>query len=69
MIVIVSVCTIRYGSPGNVLKDYNQFSEWYLKTFSEGIISSLLNLLDQYRKKIYVAPRVLQQTLNYLNQG
>lgn len=24
----------RYGSPGNVTKDYTAFSEWYLKTFS-----------------------------------
>ncbi|XP_010156031.1 PREDICTED: importin-8, partial [Eurypyga helias] len=29
----------------------------------------LLRILDQYRQKDYVAPRVLQQTLNYLNQG
>lgn len=29
----------------------------------------LLKLLDQHRQKQYVAPRVLQQVLNYLNQG
>ncbi|KAL5007680.1 hypothetical protein ScPMuIL_016486 [Solemya velum] len=59
----------RYGSPGNTTKEYNQFAEWYLKAFSGGIIQVLLKLLDQYRQKMYVAPRVLQQAINYLNQG
>lgn len=59
----------RYGSPGNVTKEYNAFAEWYLKAFSGGIIAVLFKVLDQYRQKIYVAPRVMQQVLNYLNQG
>lgn len=29
----------------------------------------LLKVLYQYKEKQYVAPRVLQQTLNYINQG
>ena len=29
----------------------------------------LLKVLDQYRRKVFVAPRVLQQTLNYLKNG
>jgi hypothetical protein len=24
----------RYGSPGNITKEYTQFAEWYLKAFS-----------------------------------
>lgn len=59
----------RYGSPGNITKEYTQFSEWYLKSFSGGIIQVLFKVLDQYRQKIYIAPRVLQQSVNYLNQG
>lgn len=59
----------RYGSPGNVTKEYNDFSEWYLKTFSSGILNVLLKLLEGYGQKVYVAPRVLQQSLNYINQG
>ncbi|XP_012286737.1 importin-7 [Orussus abietinus] len=59
----------RYGSPGNVTKEYKDFSEWYLQTFSAGIIEVLLKILDQYRRKIYVSPRVLQQSINYINQG
>ncbi|XP_005102563.1 importin-7 isoform X2 [Aplysia californica] len=59
----------RYGSPGNVTKEYNDFSEWYLKTFSCGVLNVLLKLLEGYRQKVYVAPRVLQQSLNYINQG
>ncbi|OXU20007.1 hypothetical protein TSAR_005120 [Trichomalopsis sarcophagae] len=59
----------RYGSPGSVTKDYKEFSEWYLQTFSGGILEVLLKILDQYRRKIYVSPRVLQQSLNYIDQG
>jgi spore maturation protein CgeB len=25
----------RYGSPGNVASEYKDFSEWFLKTFSQ----------------------------------
>ncbi|XP_012141645.1 importin-7 msk [Megachile rotundata] len=59
----------RYGSPGNVTKEYQEFAEWYLRTFSGGILEVLLKILDQYRRKIYVSPRVIQQSINYINQG
>ncbi|ENN75634.1 hypothetical protein YQE_07812, partial [Dendroctonus ponderosae] len=59
----------RYGSPGHVSKEYNEFSEWYLETFSTGILEVLLRVLDGYRGGHWVPPRVLQQTLNYLNQA
>ncbi|XP_049829348.1 importin-7 isoform X1 [Schistocerca gregaria] len=59
----------RYGSPGNVTKEYKEFAEWYLKTFSAGILEVLLKVLDHYRRKIYVSPRVVQLTLNYINLG
>ncbi|KAJ8666896.1 hypothetical protein QAD02_008558 [Eretmocerus hayati] len=59
----------RYGSPGSVTKEYQEFAEWYLQTFSGGILEVLLKILDQYRRKIYVSPRVLQQALNYIDQG
>lgn len=59
----------RYGSPGNVAKEYKEFSEWYLETFSGGILEVLLKILDQYRRKIFVSPRVVQQSINYINQG
>ncbi|XP_067907112.1 importin-8 isoform X4 [Heterodontus francisci] len=59
----------RYGSPGNVTKEYNEFSEFFFKTYAVGIQQVLLKLVDQHRQKQYVAPRVLQQVLNYLNQG
>jgi importin-8 len=36
---------------------------------SGGIIQVLFKILEQYRQKAYVAPRVLQQALNFLNQG
>ena len=59
----------RYGSPGNVHKEYKDFAEWYIKTFSHGIIQVILKILEQYGNKVYVPPRVLQQALNYLNQS
>ena len=59
----------RYGSPGNVLPEYKDFSEWYIKTFSAGIIGTMLKVFDMYRNKLYISPRVLQQALNYVNTG
>ncbi|XP_054164898.1 importin-7-like isoform X2 [Oppia nitens] len=57
----------RYGSPGNVHKEYKAFADWYIKTFSHGIIQVMLKILEQYGHKVYVPPRVMQQSLNYLN--
>ncbi|XP_031438551.1 importin-8 isoform X1 [Clupea harengus] len=59
----------RYGSPGNVTKEYFEFADFFLKTYAVGIQQVLLKVVDQHRQKQYVAPRVLQQSLNYLNQG
>lgn len=36
---------------------------------SAGILQVLMKLMDQYCLKQYVAPRVMQQALNYINQG
>ena len=34
----------RYGSPGNTQPEYKQFSEFYIKTFSEGIFKSIFQV-------------------------
>jgi len=57
----------RYGSPGNVTSEYKDFAAWFLKTFSVGILNSVLTLLAGYGQKKYLSPRVLQQCLNYVN--
>uniref|UniRef100_A0A3P8RUX2 Importin 8 n=1 Tax=Amphiprion percula TaxID=161767 RepID=A0A3P8RUX2_AMPPE len=59
----------RYGSPGNVTKEYYEFADFFLKTYAVGIQQVLLKVVGQHRQKQYVTPRVLQQCLNYLNQG
>ncbi|XP_035003852.1 importin-8 isoform X6 [Hippoglossus stenolepis] len=59
----------RYGSPGNVTKEYGEFADFFLKTYAVGIQQVLLKVVDQHRQKQYITPRVLQQCLNYLNQG
>ncbi|KAM8884354.1 importin-8 isoform 2-T2 [Synchiropus picturatus] len=59
----------RYGSPGNVTKEYSEFADFFVKTYSVGILQVLLKVVDQHRQKQYVAPRVLQQCLNYMNQS
>lgn len=57
----------RYGSPGNEKSDeYKGFPEWYLQTFTSGVLEVFLKVLDQYRNKIYVSPRVITDILNYL---
>ncbi|XP_045784073.1 importin-7 [Maniola jurtina] len=58
----------RYGSPVNAREEYVQFAEWYLTTFTGGILEVLLKILDQYRQKVYISPRVLQQTISYIDQ-
>nr|XP_034824409.1 importin-7-like [Maniola hyperantus] len=58
----------RYGSPVNAREEYVQFAEWYLTTFTGGILQVLLKILDQYRQKVYISPRVLQQTISYIDQ-
>uniref|UniRef100_A0A7N8YLN4 Importin 7 n=1 Tax=Mastacembelus armatus TaxID=205130 RepID=A0A7N8YLN4_9TELE len=59
----------RYGSPGNTTKEYTQFADLFLKEYAVSAQQVLLKVLYQYKEKQYVAPRVLQQTLNYINQG
>lgn len=63
------VCRIfdRFGQPGNVHKEYKEFADWYIKTFSEGILGALLKTISLVMTNQYVAPRVVQQSLNYLN--
>ncbi|XP_068133705.1 importin-8 isoform X2 [Hyperolius riggenbachi] len=59
----------RYGSPGSVTKEYIEFSEFFLKTYAVGVLQVLMKVLELHKQKQYVAPRVLQQTLNYLTLG
>lgn len=57
----------RYGSPNNCLSEkYQKFAEWYLPTFTAGVLEVQLKVLDQYRNKVYVSPRVLTNILSYL---
>jgi hypothetical protein len=59
----------RYGSPGFVSKEYKEFAEWYLKTFSAAILDTLLKVLDKRRQKVFVSPKVLCQTFKYIEQA
>ncbi|XP_013114275.1 importin-7 [Stomoxys calcitrans] len=60
----------RYGSPRNVISDkYQKFAEWYLPTFTQGVLDVLLKILDQYRNNIYVSPRVLTDVLAYIKNA
>ena len=54
---------------GNVASEYKEFSEWYLKTFSQAILTSILRVLVAYQQNVYVSPRVMQLALNYVNTG
>jgi len=46
----------RYGSPGNVSKEYKEFASWFLKTFSVGILEviNFLAVLSQLIVKFYL---------------
>lgn len=56
----------RYGSPGNVDEQYQGFADYWLKNFSIPMLTNQLQLLKQKQEGKYVAPRVLQQILNYI---
>uniref|UniRef100_A0A4W4ECA5 Importin N-terminal domain-containing protein n=1 Tax=Electrophorus electricus TaxID=8005 RepID=A0A4W4ECA5_ELEEL len=58
----------RYGSPGNVTKEYFEFADFFLKTYAVGIQQVMLKVVEQHRQKLYVSARVLQQVLSYLTQ-
>lgn len=68
MLLNTNLINFRYGSPGSVAQEYQQFATFYVKTFSTAIIEIILRFLDQYRNKIYIPPRVMQMCMNYLNQ-
>uniref|UniRef100_A0A8C1LIN0 Importin 8 n=1 Tax=Cyprinus carpio TaxID=7962 RepID=A0A8C1LIN0_CYPCA len=59
----------RYGSPGNVTKEYVEFADFFLNTYAVGIQQVLLKVIEQHRQRQYVSPRVLQQALSYMTQG
>lgn len=59
-----------YGSPRSVVSEkYQKFAEWYLPTFTQGVLDVLLKILDQYRNRIYVSPRVLTDNLTYIKNA
>lgn len=57
----------RFGSPKEVQKEYRAFANWYVQTFSAGIIQVILKTLDLYAQNVYFPNRVIQQCINYLN--
>ncbi len=64
--------SIRHGSPANLPKGQSQerveFANFYLKGFSAKVITLIFGILETYRQKIYVSPRVVQLCLNYLRE-
>uniref|UniRef100_A0A5K3EN74 Importin N-terminal domain-containing protein n=1 Tax=Mesocestoides corti TaxID=53468 RepID=A0A5K3EN74_MESCO len=56
-----------YGSPGNVQKKYSNFADWYLKSFSNQVLTAFLKVCDAYRKQTFVSPKVMAETLSYLS--
>lgn len=60
MSIYLKLFFFRYGSPLNAREEYIHFAEWYLTTFTGGILEVLLKILDQYRNKVYISSRVLQ---------
>uniref|UniRef100_A0A8C6T9B6 Importin 8 n=1 Tax=Neogobius melanostomus TaxID=47308 RepID=A0A8C6T9B6_9GOBI len=60
----------RYLTSGERDKEYFEFADFFLKTYAVGLQQvSVTLVVDQYRQKRYVTPRVLQQCLLYLSQG
>jgi hypothetical protein len=56
----------RYGNPGQVANEYKQFADYYLKNFVSPSTQTVLKVLDSYRNKEYISPRVMFLALSYL---
>ncbi|CAF0864105.1 unnamed protein product [Rotaria sp. Silwood1] len=63
----------RHGAPANLPKgqppDRIEFANFYLKGFSGKVIGLVFGILETYRQKMYVSPRVIQLSLNYLRES
>jgi importin-7 len=59
----------RYGSPGNVMKAYNEFAEFFLRTFSAPILEVFFALCDNYRNHVFVSKAVIRNIMNYLEDA
>ncbi|CAF3605893.1 unnamed protein product, partial [Rotaria sordida] len=46
-----------------------EFANFYLKGYSAKVIQLIFGILEAYRQKIYVSPRVVQLCLNYLRES
>ena len=62
----------RHGAPMNLPKQHSpemlEFANYYLKGFSGKVIGLVFGVLEAYRQKIFVSPRVLQLSLNFLRE-
>jgi len=56
----------RYGTPGSVMKEYKQFAEFFLKTFSEGALQIVFKIMESFRRGDFVAEKVMRDALLYL---
>ncbi|CAF4412562.1 unnamed protein product, partial [Rotaria magnacalcarata] len=45
-----------------------EFANFFLKGYSAKVIQLIFAILEAYRQKIYVSPRVVQLCLNYLRE-
>lgn len=54
---------------GNELKDKVLRVTFNIVYYCILLSQVMMRTLDQHRRKVYVSPRVLQQTLNYVNQA
>ena len=64
-------CSVRFDRPGNRTLDvlHRQRCLNNCALCLVGIVQVVLKLLDSHRKKEYIAPRVLQQGLHFLDQA
>lgn len=59
----------RYGSPGGVTKDYKDFAQYYLNTYSQGALDVVFKIMDAYRKGNFVAEKVMRDAILYLRNA
>ncbi|XP_055346822.1 importin-8-like [Paramacrobiotus metropolitanus] len=59
----------RYGTPGEVRKEYNGFAKFFVGRLAKDILQSVFQLLDRKIQGHYVSNRCLQLGLTYIRQA
>jgi len=59
----------RYGAPGNVEDEYEEFAKFFLRECAVPLLKTQMGILEKHRSGVWVSPRVLQLILSYMTHS